>query len=61
MAFFSSSWQIACIKPIFMAIDKTECLTNVNNLFNNATFNPMLSSGLCESCSIPWTERITTF
>ncbi|UOR67134.1 hypothetical protein MPG15_04300 [Helicobacter pylori] len=42
-----------------MAVDKTNGLSNVNNLFNNATFNPMLSSGLCEFFSIAWTEKTT--
>ncbi|WRB56649.1 hypothetical protein KVD90_03815 [Helicobacter pylori] len=44
-----------------MAMDKTEYLTNVNNLLNNATFNPMLSGDSCEFCSIAWTERATLF
>ncbi|MFT2695168.1 hypothetical protein ACMWQP_04235 [Helicobacter pylori] len=44
-----------------MAIDKAEYLTNVNNLFNNATFNPMLSGDSCEFCSIAWTEKTTLF
>ncbi|WQW07052.1 hypothetical protein KVK21_03085 [Helicobacter pylori] len=59
--FLLLSCQIAPIKPIFMAIDKTECLTNINNLFNNATFNPMLSGDSCEFCSIALTEKTTLF
>ncbi|UOS54518.1 hypothetical protein [Helicobacter pylori] len=59
--FLLLSCQIAPIKPIFMAIDKTNVLSNINNLSNNATFNPMLSSGLREFFSIAWTERATLF
>ncbi|WP_164869433.1 hypothetical protein [Helicobacter pylori] len=55
--FLLLSCQIAPIKPIFMAVDKTNGLSNVNNLFNNATFNPMLSSGLREFLSIAWTKK----
>ncbi|WP_160171493.1 hypothetical protein [Helicobacter pylori] len=44
-----------------MAKDKTNGLSNVNNLSNNATFNPMLSSSLREFFSIAWTEKTTLF